>query len=139
MAVYNLAQLIGKTFFGTKDIEIRRVGVDSAKIIYTVKKGQALGKLTSWLNANSYRDSIWLEFVDVYNIPFYVKLEEGKFSLSKLIEQGAISVQEQIELDKQTAEETAKDGFDKTKEIVQYLLYGVGIWAGVTVIKTLKS
>lgn len=115
MAVYNLAQLIGKTFFGTRDIEIRRAGVDTAKVIYTVKKGQSVGKLTSWLNPNSYRDSIWLEFVDVYNIPFYVKLEEGKFSLTKLIEQGAISVREQIELDKKKDEEAKKDGFDKTK------------------------
>lgn len=137
-AVYSLAQLLDKTFFGVKDIECKRSANDSAPVWYTVKKGQPIGKLYSWLSPNANRDSIWLMFYDVYNKPFYVKMETGKFSLSKLIEQGAISVKEQIELEKQK-DAAPKDGFDKTKEIVQYAIIGVGLWAGVTVLKTIKS
>ncbi len=136
--VYSLAQLLDKTFFGVKDIECKRSANDSAPVWYTVKKGQPIGKLYSWLSPNSNRDSIWLMFYDVYNKPFYVKMETGKFSLSKLIEQGAISVKEQIELEKQK-DAAPKDGFDKAKEIAKYLLIGVGVWGGVTVLKTIKS
>lgn len=139
MAVYSLAQLLDKTFFGVKDIECKRSANDSAPVWYIVKKGQPLGKLYSWLNPSASRDSIWLMFNDVYGKPFYVKMETGKFSLSKLIEQGAISVKEQIELEKQQQENNQKDGFDKAKDIANLGLIGVAIWAGVTVLKTLKQ
>lgn len=136
--LYSLSQLVDKTFFGVKDIECKRIATDSAPIWYIVKKGQPLGKLYSWVNPNAQRDSIWLMFNDAYGKPFYVKMETGKFSLSKLIQQGAISVKEQIELEKQKEEEP-KDGFDKTKEIINIGLTGVAIWGAVTIFKTLKS
>lgn len=137
MAVYSLAQLVDKTFFGVKDIECKRSANDSAPVWYTVKKGQPLGKLYSWLNPSANRDSIWLMFNDVYGKPFYVKMETGKFSLSKLIEQGAISVKEQIELEKQKEADSKKDGFDKTKEIATIALWGVGLFVGGNILNSI--
>lgn len=139
MALYNLAQLVGKSFFVTKDVVLRRSAFDNGRVFYTAKKGQGIGRLQSWVSPNANRDKYWLEFDDVYGIPFYVPMESDLFSLSKLIEQGAISVKEQIELEKQKEEDSKKDGFDKAKDIANLALIGVGIWAGVTVLKTLKS
>ena len=137
MALYRLDQLVGKTFFVTKDVVLRRSAFDNGRIFYTAKKGQPIGKLQSWVPPNANRDKYWLEFDDVYGIPFYVPMESNLFSLSKLIEQGAISVKEQIELEKQKEADSKKDGFDKTKEIATIALWGVGLFVGGNILNSI--
>lgn len=74
-------------------------------------------------------------FYDTLNIPFYVEHKQGVFSLQGLSSQGALTIEEEIA----QQEQNQKDGFDKTKDIVQLGLVGVGIWAGVQLIKTLQN
>lgn len=139
MATYNLSQLLNKSIFVIKDTECKRAAIDNYPVFYTVKKGNSLGRLKGWVSPNTYRDSYWFEFEDVYKKTFYVKIESGRFSISALNEQGALTVKEEVEQAKKKEEDAKKDGFDKTKEIATIGLYAVIAIVVAQLAKTFKS
>ena len=135
--IYSVTQIIGKTLIANTEVAIKRTAADGSPSVYTVKKGQAVGQVYSYLEPNPNRKSLYWMFLDAYSKPYYVEHKQGLFSIQGLTSQGAITIEEEVEQQKEA--ENPKDGFDKTKEIVQVGLAGVGIWAAVQVVKTFKQ
>lgn len=139
MAVYSASQIKGKSLIAQKDVKITRYASDSAPSVYTVKKGATIGVVYSFLLPNVSRSSVWWMFEDAYKNPFYCEHVEGNFSIKGLVQQGVLSVKEQIEIDKKKAENAQKDGFDKTKEIATIGLIAVIAIVVAQLAKTFKS
>ncbi len=128
MAVYSIDDLVGKTLFGTRDVNIKRSAFDSAPTVYTVKKGTPIGRLYSWLNAGPGADSVYFMFYDTNNRPYYVKGEPKIFSLEALKDQGLKSVEEK-------AKEESKSN-ETTKDFIERLLkYGIVAIAATVILK----
>lgn len=132
--IYSAKQIIGKTLIANSPVDMKRVASDSASPVYTVKKGQPVGVVYSYLLSNATRKSLYWMF-EVNGGYYYTAHKEGLFSLQGLASQGALTIQEEVK----QQEENNKDAFDKTKDIVNLLLIGVGIWGGVELLKTFKS
>lgn len=132
--IYSASQIVGKTLIANTAIQVKRVAADSSPVVRTIAKGQSVGLVYSYLPANTTRKSLYWMFYDSYNTPYYVEHKTGIFSIKGLTAQGALTIEE--ERAQQDGKE--KDAFDKTKDIVQLGLIGVGIWGGVQLIKTFK-
>lgn len=139
MALYSVTQIIGKSLYAKKDVQLKRSAFDATASVYTVKKGSLIGVVQTYVLPREGRKNLYWEFQNSYGVTLYCEHKEGNFSLTKLLEQGVISVKEEIEAKKEAETESTKDGFDKTKEIANIGLFAVAIWGGVMLAKTLKS
>ena len=119
MASYSLADLIGKTYTGKTDIGITRLPSDGAPVVYTVKAGQPVGIVFSYLSPKEGRSNTWLMFYDANQRAYYVELRPGQTDTKALEVQGV-----------KTEEQKAQDALTWKEKLPKYLLIGALVIGG---------
>lgn len=130
MATYSVDQIIGKTLIAKKPIDLVRYGSDNAPVIYTVKSGQTVGIVYSYLLPNENRSSLYWSFDDADGRPYYAKHGIGFFDVKALQDSGALTVTEQAAAE---AEKELSIG-DKIFRLVKNLAF---IGAGAYLLNTI--
>lgn len=80
---FDISEIIGKTLFGLKDVNIYHLPSTASGIIKTVVAGQPVGVVYSYVEREG---AIWWQLQN----SGYVKHQKGTFSTSALKDQGAI-------------------------------------------------
>jgi hypothetical protein len=131
MKIYSANEIIGKTLFARVNVPIYRLPEFSAKPVFSVKPGAAIGKVYSYLSANDKRPFVWV-FLDENNRAYYVRHDSKSFDLTALKQQGALTVEETKE------KETPKTPGDRIEKILKIAIYSAfGFFIGKEIIKKL--
>ncbi len=86
---YNAAQIIGKTLYAFQDINLKREPSDSGKTVFTVKQGQPVGIVYSYLMPKEGRSNLYWVFKDANGREYYAEHKTGLFDFKALQGQGA--------------------------------------------------
>lgn len=126
MAAYDVTQLVGKTMKATGNVPLYRVPLDSAPAVFTVKPGQSIGVVYSYLLPKEGRTALYLMFYDSANKPYYMRwgapVDTGFFK-----DQGAKSEKELLE-EKAEKEKALPDKIiDNAVSILKYLAIAAGV------------
>ena len=117
---YSADQIIGKTLVARRNVELKRLPTDTAPAVYTVKPGQTVGVVYSYLLPKVGRSTLYWQFVDANGNYFYAAHKEGIFDIDIIKEQGG-----------KTAEEKRKEEEEKKKlEEMGPFLYYLQKWGG---------
>lgn len=122
MAAYDVTQLVGKTMKATGNVPLYRVPLDSAPSVFTVKPGQSIGVVYSYLLPKEGRTALYLMFYDSANKPYYMRWG-APVDTGFLKDQGVKS-DEQLQAEKTDAN---KSFGDKALDAVKYLAIAAGI------------
>lgn len=95
---YSAAQIVGKSMVARENIELKRFPLDSAKSVFTVKAGDTVGTVYSYVQGAFA--TVWWVFLDSKGKEYYAKHEKGAFDVQALKDQGALNVQEETEQQK---------------------------------------
>lgn len=106
MPLYNASDLIGKTLYANRDIPVRLYAEDSAKVIRTIKSGDMVGVVYSWLTPTLNRKTLYWMMQGPNNTYFYVPHVSGYYSENEIRQQGAMSTIEKVEAAKKENEST---------------------------------
>lgn len=132
MATYNANEIVGKTLFAKKKIDVYNSSAPDGKIIYSVNSGDTLGPVYSWVMKNG---ALWWQLewqLEANNFGAFVKHEIGAFDVKALEDQGA-----QTTLDKINEEKEAnKSSFDKIADLVSKNIKTIAIIGGIALIVT---
>lgn len=112
MALYSADQIIGKTLIAKVEIPIKRNALDSAPSVFTVRPGQSVGIVDSWLNVAPGRSTLYWTFNDQYGRPYYAPHKPGYYDISSLAQQGTLTVKQEQEAE-QKKNETLSDILQK--------------------------
>lgn len=96
--MYSANDIIGKTLYAAKDIEVKSGAFDNSEVIQVIQKGTMIGIVYSYLLPTSGRSSLYWMFQPTYGAPFYVEHKKGRFDLEALEDQGVMSLEEIAEL-----------------------------------------
>lgn len=94
MATYNLSELINKTIRAKSNVQLYRSANDNANPYATIKSGQPVGVLYSYINPSGNTKSLWFMFYDGNNKPYYAKYLQGSVDESNLKAQGVVSTEQ---------------------------------------------
>lgn len=128
MATYNANEIIGKTLFAKKKINVLDNHADNSKILYSVNTGNSLGPVYSWIMTNG---ALWWQ-LEANNNSAFVKHEIGAFDVKALEDQGAQTTLDKINEEK----ETNKSSFDKIADLVSKNIKTIAIIGGIALIAT---
>lgn len=128
MATYNANEIVGKTLFAKKKINVFDSSKADGKIIYSVNPGESLGVVYSWGMNNG---ALWWQ-LEANNFGAFVKHEIGAFDVKALEDQGAQTTLDKIEAEK----EANKSTFDKIAELVTKNIKTIAIIGGIAFIAT---
>ena len=130
MATYSADQIIGKTLIAKRPIKLVRIASDDAAIVYTVESGQTVGKVESYLLPSENRSSLYWQFIDQNNRPYYAAHAVGNFDVKSISDQGALTVTEQAA----AAAEAELSTGDKIFRLIKNLAF---IGAGAYLLNTI--
>lgn len=105
---YNAAQIVGRTLYALQDAKITRSPYDNAPAVYTVKRGQPLGVVYSYLEPTTGRASLWWMFYDNNKKAYYVEHKPGFFDTKAITAQGGKDT-ETIIKEQEHANESGRD------------------------------
>ncbi len=131
---YTSREIVDKQLIAAKDTPVYHS--DLVTLFRTVKAGQPLGKVYSYLKASAARPVSALMLYDnpLYTgTPYYLRLDStGAIDRSFLKDQGAVTVQEQIKQDQAQAEKEADPlAYYFKKLAIPVLLTAAGIYVAV--------
>lgn len=121
MSTYSLSDIVNKSIVARGDVRLYRLPLDSAPVVYTVKSGQTVGVVYSYLLPSAGRSSVYLMFMDNNGRPYYIRWGGG-VDKKALEDQGLLSEAEKAA----AAAEANKSGLDKALDSVQKIALGVG-------------
>ncbi len=124
---YSAAQIIGKDLIAKKSVELKRLPDTNAKTIYTVKPGQPVGNVYSYIGGDGVQ-LFWM-FYDSKGKAYYVEHQPGLFDIAVLKDQGALTVAEE-----QKKKEKAESGggiFDYKVPSLPNPFEGAGKYIGI--------
>lgn len=130
MSLYSADQIIGKSLYAKTAVKLKRIAQDSAPDIYTVNPGQLVGIVYSYVMPSADRATLYWQFLDANGRAYYAAHTPTSFSLTKLAEQGALSVKEEAAAAAAAAETTPQ----KIERLFKYSLW---IIAGAVVLKSI--
>ena len=124
---YLLNDIVGTTYFATREVGLTRLPNDGAAEVFTVKNGQPVGVVDSYLLPKMGRSSVWLAFNDNSGRPYYVEIKAGQTDVSKLSAQGVTDVETKLEEARKAGLSTQDKIFSSLKillivAVVAYLL-----------------
>lgn len=131
MPTFSVDQIVDKTLIAKKPVPIKRLPLDTAPTVYTVKPGETVGVVYSWVSRDG---SIWWEYYDSNKNAYYTKHEPGTYDIKSLEAQGTISLEQQ-------QDETKKDESPVTyylDKLTTPLVWGIVLYMGVKIYKELK-
>jgi hypothetical protein len=119
-ATYSADQIIGKTLVARRNVELKRLPSDTAPVTYTVKPGQTVGVVYSYLLPKAGRSTLYWQFIDANGNYFYAPHKEGIYDIDIIKTQGG-----------KTTEEKRKEEEEKKKlEEMGPFLYYLQKWGG---------
>lgn len=132
-AQYRWKDLLDKSIYIKGDAKLYRSAADNAVPYATIKAGNSVGVLYSWVSAKEGRSVDWLMFYDFNKKAYYVPVNQGTLDLASLKAQGV-----------KTVEEITKEEQDKAKKnegVVSYYLEKYIPWliGAIIAIPVLKS
>lgn len=95
MASYNAAAIVGKTLRANTAVQLKRLPADSAPVIFTVKAGQPVGTVFSYILPGTNNSRLYWMFKDETGRNYYAEHQEGRFNISALKEQGVPTTQQE--------------------------------------------
>lgn len=101
MPTYNISQIIGKTMYAVKTVQVYNLPYDNQQPIRLINAGQPIGTVYSFVLPRSGRSDSYFVFQNVYGQEFYVKYEKGNLRMTE----GALTIKE--------AEAAKRDWLDK--------------------------
>lgn len=119
---YSADEITGRTLVAKTPVPLTRSPYDGATTVHTVPAGSVVGVVDSYLMPKPGRSRLWWLFYDTNGTPYFAEHRQGRFSIDDLRNQGAMSVQEQIEQE-QNDNETGKQFAERLVK------WGVGIFA----------
>lgn len=131
MANYSASDIIGKAMRAKVNV-IAYKGYPSSPYNYTIKAGNPVGTVYSYIYNGKDANTLWWEFHDVNGKPYYVKHALNSFDIETLISQGLESTEEKK---KEAAEEKKKKEMgDFAYYMEKWGKYIVGLGVGAYVI-----
>lgn len=104
MSLVPVTELLNKSIYASARVPIySSAGNNSVPISYA-ERGTLIGIVDSWLSPNSYRSEYWLMIKNGSAFRYVKFSDAGKLSLQKFQEQGARTVKEIIEQEKENNE-----------------------------------
>ncbi len=97
MATFNVNDIVGRTLFAKTDVPLKRLPEDSAPVVFTVKAGNAVGVVDTYLLPKDGRSVMYWAFNDANGKPFYAAHAVGRFDLTALTQQGVKSDQQKAD------------------------------------------
>jgi len=119
MANYRLQDLIDKRVRAAKDVNLYRLPDKSGPVYRTVKRGEEIGTVYSFLTKP---DGVYLQFIGLWDQSYYLPYVDGVLDSVTLGIQG---VKTEAEIQQQQIEDE-QDWTDKLKSIGVALLLGIG-------------
>ena len=132
---YSADQIIGKSLVAKKSVELKRLPQDSAPSIYTVKPGQTVGVVYSYLLPKEGRSTLYWQFIDANGRYFYAAHKEGIFDIDSIKTQGGKSTEEKL---KEEEERINKEEMGPFAYYLQKwggkILIGVGLLVALNIV-----
>lgn len=98
VGAYDVGDILGKTLVAAKDLPVYDFPDTPRKVVGTIKKGNPVGIVYSWLNVDPAkgRTTIWWQFSPATNYSnyYYAPHESEAFDLSSLQAQGVLTIEE---------------------------------------------
>jgi hypothetical protein len=136
MPTFNAADIIGKTLVARKTTDIVRAPSDDANVVYEATPGQSIGTVYSYLLPGTNRSSLYWQFIDENNKPYYVKHSTGQFDISTIRGQGVLTLEEKQEQAASAAETTSDKIF---RYIKNGFLVAAAVYLAKSIIETKKK
>lgn len=132
---YSLKDLVGKPLTAKVNTKLYRSPNDKAKHYASVKAGQSLGILFSWINPNQNTKTLWFMFYDSMNKPYYVPYNQNLVDNKDLTRQGIKDVETQTKEDKEKQSFEEKGAFRFYLE--KYAPYVIGAFIIIPIVNKL--
>lgn len=128
---YSVNQIVDKTLIAATDTKLYSNAKGSGTVVGTVKAGQPIGIVYSYLRPEQTDGRSWLMFEKSYNNFFFVPNEAA--SSGSLKEQGTLTVSEEIKKEQdELLRKTDPVGYYLKKYGLPVLLIGGGIYLAAT-------
>jgi len=128
--IYSVTEIIGKTLFAKKDVNLHSAASDSAPVVKSIKAGNPVGVVYSW--TTDINGNVWWEMIDGdYNDDF-VKHETGLFDINALTAQGAIDAGTKTQQEQDANKSTEDKIIDAGKKVI---LVSGSIYLGWQILK----
>lgn len=118
MPTYSVQDVIGKTLYAKKTIQLYDQPYDNAQVIREVPAGEIVGIVYSYLEPSEDRTQLYWQFQSSTGF-YYATHAVGKYDIENLRDQGLLSTEE-LSIEPQS-------NFDK---ILNTFLKGAAIYAG---------
>jgi hypothetical protein len=122
---YSADQIIGKNLIAKKSVELKRLPDTNAKTIYTVKPGQPVGNVYSYIGGDT--TALFWMFYDSNGKTYYAEHQPGIFDIGVLKDQGVLTVAEETK----KKEEAAGTGAGMFNVNVPNPFQGAGKYVGI--------
>lgn len=93
---YSVSQVIDKTLIALVDTPVYKLPLDSQQPFATVKAGQPVGVVFSWLDPSAERSVLYWMFYTSDGKAYYAKNLPGQYDVNSLRQQGVLTTQEVI-------------------------------------------
>lgn len=140
MPLISLDQLLNKTVYAAESVNLYSTASDYAQPVQTVRAGNLVGVVYSWLSPLAGTRSNYFMMIQVGSKYYYLKFADAKkLSLSKVLEQGTKTVAMQVAEEKAKQEEMNMSFGDKAlKNVKSLAVLGIVLFAAIYFLKSLK-
>ena len=101
MPTYNISQIIGKTMYAVKTVQVYNLPYDNQQPIRSINAGQPIGTVYSFVLPTTGRGDSYFMFYSLTGQAYYIKYESGNLRITE----GALTIEE--------AEAAKRDWLDK--------------------------
>ena len=102
MAIFSASDIVGKTLIANEPVTIKRIPEDSAPSVFTVKIGQPIGTVYSWISPGPNNKSLYWMFKDETGRNYYSEHKVGRYTIKALKSQGVLTEEEKLEKEKES-------------------------------------
>lgn len=132
MPTYSANDIVGKTLIAKKNIDIKRLPSRLAPTVYTVRPGNTVGVVYSWIQKDGY---VWWMMYDEKGQTYYVIHEPGAYDVGAINAQGAVSL-ETIQ-EQQAAAESPVNYY--VSKLVKPIAWGAALYFGIKILIDLEK
>ena len=137
MSLIDVKKLVGKNIFADSRCPVYSSATNNAKPAFYANYGDLIGVCDSWLEPSGWRSEYWLVILNGTK-SVYVKFSDAKYlSEKKVIEQGVKTVAQEVE-ESRAAENPESFGDKAISTTKNLIVFGIILFAGIFLIKTLK-
>ncbi len=132
--MYSADDIVGLILYARTRVPIKTRAEDNAVVVGYIEEGQPVGKVYAWINpAQGYRRNLWWKFIDKYDRVYYAEHRAGYYSIKQIRDQGALTKEEQLELEKEQNKTPVEKITDTAKSITKMAVRGVLIYGAMKI------